>query len=163
MPRIFGRLVVVCCLFALVGCNSYDIMQTSHFANDDAEILRVDYGYAERDHVNTFVSPANGQELEFHSRLVVEVTLPDGEDFTAWQCMNFGGNGTMYRTDDGEWFFLASGFTCKVARQDEDDPKRYNEVFRGVLCNRPEQLHTRENTKWHRETVIPRGKTLIRK
>lgn len=157
------RLVVAGCLLALVGCNSYEITQTSHFANDDAEIVRVDYGHAESDHVNTFVSPANGQEMEFHSRLVVEVTLPDGDDFTAWQCMNFSNNGTMYKTDDGAWYFLASGFTCKVARRREDGSGRYDEVFRGVLCNRPEQKYERENTRWHRETTIPRGKTLIRR
>lgn len=158
-----GRVVVGCCLFAFAGCNSYEITQTSHFANDDAEIVRVDYGHAERDHVNTFVSPANGQELEFRSRLVVEVTMPDGEDFTAWQCMNFNGNGTLYETDNGEWRFLASGFVCRVAKQNKDNPKAYDEVFRGVLCNRPEQKYERENTRWHRETTIPRGKTLIRR
>jgi len=157
-PQLFAfRFSLFTLLLAAAGCNSYKITQTNHFANDDGAIVRVDYGRAEKDHINTFVSPANGRELEFKSKLVVDVTLPnwpagadypgkkagekppfDGESFTAWQCMNSSGNnGTLYKSDDGEWYFLASGFTCKVARKDGRFKSGYRGVFSGVLCNTP--------------------------
>jgi len=155
-------------LFTLTGCNSYQITQTNTFANDDGMIVRVDYGQAKKDHVNTFVSPANGRKLDFKSKLVVEVTLPDwpddanypgkkegekppfdGESFTAWQCMNFGGNGTMYKTDDDEWYFLASGFTCKVARKDGRFGSGYRDVFGGVLCNTPVEAPKKDG-RWRK-------------
>ena len=170
-------LFAACALAALAGCNSYRIAQTSHFANDDGMIVRVDYGFAEGDHVNTFVSPANGREFEFKSKLVVEVSLPDwpegvsydgkkrgaeppfdGERFTAWQCMNFGGNGTTYKTDDGEWFFLASGFTCKIARRDERSRTGYRDIFNGVLCNTPVKTPEKD-TRWRK---LKPGQRIIR-
>jgi len=168
-PRSFAlRLSLFALLLAAAGCNTYEITQTSHFADDNGAILRVDYGRAERDNVNTFRSPVNGREMEFRSRLVVEVTLPpwpkgldypgrkegreppfDGESFTAWQCMNFAGNGTMYRTDDEEWYFLASGFTCKVARRDARFTSGYRDVYGGVLFNTPVKTPEKD-TRWRK-------------
>jgi len=136
-------------LLAAAGCSSYEIKQTSHFANDDGKIVRVDYGRAEKDHVNTFVSPANGKTLEHKTKLVVEVTMPDGEDFTAWQCMNFNSNGTMYRTDDEEWVFLASGFTCRIAQRDTRYRSGYRDVFAGVLCNTPVEMPKKDD-RWYK-------------
>jgi len=141
--------LVVAAFALLAGCNSYRTTQTSYFVDDDGAIVRVDYGRAEKDHVNSFVSPANGAELEFRSKLVVDVRLPDGDDFTAWQCMNFGGNGTMYKSDDEEWYFLASGFTCKVAQKDATFASGYRNVFQGVLCNTPVKVPEKD-ARWRK-------------
>jgi len=145
------RAIVVTAALAcsVVGCNSYRIVQTTHFVDDDGAIVRVDYGRAEKDHVNTYVSPMNHKEMEFRSNLVVEVRMPDGEAFTAWRCMNFAGNGTMYKTDDGEWYFLASGFTCKIAQQDADNENLHHEVYRGVLCKTPVKIPEKD-TRWRK-------------
>jgi len=121
----------------LAGCQSYEIVQRNVFADDDGNAVYVDYGRSEREHVNQFISPVTGKEMDFKSKLVVEVTLPDGEDFTAWQCMNFMTYGTMYRTDNEKWMMLANGFTCIVYRRQENDKTKYDEVFRGVLCDTP--------------------------
>jgi len=143
------RVLTVAVAAAVAGCNSYKVVQTSYFVDDDGAIVRVDYGRAKRDHVNAFKSPANGRELEFKSKLVVDVRMPDGDSFTAWQCMNFSGNGTMYKPDDDEWYFLASGFTCKIAQQDEDRPMAYKEVFKGVLCNTPVEI-PKKDSRWRK-------------
>ena len=71
------------------GCQSYRLVQRNVFADDDGHVIVVDYGRSEKEHVNTFVSPVTGKEMEFRSKLVVEVQLPDGDTFKAWQCMNF--------------------------------------------------------------------------
>jgi len=120
----------------LVGCQSYDILQTNVFSDDDGYIVTVEYGRSESDHTNTFIAPTNGQEMEFKSKLVVRVHLPDGDSFKAWQCMNFTERGTMYRTDDKEWMFLATGFGCQVYHLTKDGD-RYAEVYRGVICEAP--------------------------
>lgn len=146
-------------LLLLSGCQSYEIVQTNVFADDDGHVISVDYGRSETDHVNTFVSPANGKEMEFRSKLVVKVTLPDGDRFKAWQCMNFMNMGTLYKTDDGEWMLLANGFTSIVYRQDENNESRYDEVFRGVLCDTPD----REVKKDERWKVVPRAQGTYRK
>lgn len=129
------------------GCRSYDIVQANIFSDDDGNLVRVEYGRSEKHHVNTFVSPVTGEEMEFKSKLVVEVRMPDGESFRAWQCMNFLSSGTMYKTDDGEWMFLAGGFTCTVYARTEEDETRYLEVYRGVLCESP-HVDAPKNDKW---------------
>jgi len=136
-------------LLAFSGCNSYRIVDTHRFMNEDGAVAVVGYGRAEKDHVNTFRSPANGQELEFTSKLVVEVELPDGESFTAWQGMNFAGAGTLYRSDDDEWIVLVAGFICRVAPRDENVPQGYREVFSGVLCNTPVEK-PEQDTRWRK-------------
>lgn len=130
-----------------VGCQSYTIVQRNVFADDDGNVVIVDYGRSERDHVNTFVSPVTGKEMEFKSKLVVKVRLPDGDTVKAWQCMNFLTHGTMYKTDNEEWMVLADGFACVVYRQTEEDETNYLEVFRGVLCDTPE-MKVEKDSRW---------------
>jgi len=123
----------------LSGCQSYDIVQSNIFSSEDGNLVLVEYGRSDSDHVNTFRSPKNGEELEFKSRLVVRVTLPDGDRITAWQCMNFLQSGTMYKTDNEKWLVLVNGFTCMVYAKDPSpqDPGRFREVYRGILCESP--------------------------
>ena len=142
-------------LFALAGCQSYEIVQRNVFSDEDGNLVAGDYGRSEKDHVNTFVGPTTGKEMEFKSKLVVRAELPDGETFTAWQCMNFMRRGTMYKTDNGRWMLLANGFSCVVYRQTEEDPDNYREVYRGVLCETPDI--GRSNEKDSRWKTIPSG------
>ena len=145
------------CLLAaslfLPGCQSYDIVQKNVFADDDGNVVVVSYGRSGSDHVNTFVSPVTGEELEFKSKLMVKIELPDGDTFKAWQCMNFLPSGTMYKTDNEEWIVYVNGFTCALYCQTEEDDTRYLEVYKGVLCDTPEMKDVKRDGKTR---VLPR-------
>lgn len=138
-------------VLALAGCRSYRIVQRNVFSDEDGYLVTVSYGVAEREHVNTFVSPMTGKEMPFKSKLVVEVDLPDGDSFKAWQCMNFQSRGTMYKTDSGRWQILVNGFSCVLFRQSLDDPAAYQPVYRGVLCDTP-QIDVKKDDRWK---VVP--------
>ena len=133
---------------ALAGCQSYDIVQTNVFSNEDGDVVYVGYGRSDKDHVNTFRSPVTGATMPFKSKLLVKVELPDGDTFKAWQCMNFLQAGTMYKTDDEEWMFHANGFTCGIYHQSED-PTKYLEVYRGVICETPKSDY-KPSDKWRK-------------
>ena len=145
--------ITVAALMFATGCASYRIVQTNVFSDEDGRIISVDYGRSEDDHVNTFVSPVTDKEMEFRSKLLVEVVLHDGESFTAWQCMNFLRSGTMYKTDDEEYMFLANGFSCAVYRREDDG--RYLEIYRGVICETPDAPDIED--KWRRIRPQKRG------
>ena len=138
----------------VVGCQSYDIVQTNIFSDDDGNVVRVDYGRSSREHVNKFVNPATGKEMDFRSKLVIEVELPDGDRFTAWQCMNFLQSGTMYETDNGKWKVLANGFSTVLYYS---TPEGYLEVYRGVLCESPKSEY-KPNPKWRKLKKDARGR-----
>ena len=140
----------------LSGCQNYDIVQRNVFADDHGNIVSVDYGRSESEHVNTFVSPVTGKEMDFRSKLVVVAELPDGDSFKAWQCMNFLPYGTMYKTDNGEWMLLANGFSCTIYHQTEEDETKYLEVYRGVLCDVDDTVKSKKNDKW--KSVLKPGK-----
>ena len=156
---VFSFFILHFSFFILSGCQSYDIVQTNVFADDDGNVVVVDYGRSESDHVNTFVAPTNGKEMEFKSKLMVKVTLPNGDRFKAWQCMNFLSMGTMYKTDNEEWMLLANGFSSVIYHQNEANETRYDEVFRGVLCD----IADREVKKDDRWKVVPRAQGTYRK
>jgi len=141
----------------LQGCQSYTILQRNVFANDDGVTVTVHYGRAERDHVNTFISPATGQEVEFVSRLMIKVDFPNGDVIKAWQCMNTLPYGTMYQTDDRDWKVLVNGFSAVIYRRSEEKQERYYEVYRGVLCSSPDMGEdTKKNDKWREVKQRPR-------
>lgn len=144
--RLFGYFFVA--TFFLQGCQSYTIVQRNVFADDDGNIVSVQYGRSEKDHVNTFISPATGKEMDFRSKLVVVAALPDGEVFTAWQCMNFLSRGTMYQTDNKKWMLLVNGFSCTIFRKAEGEADRYQEVFRGVLCEIDDSYKGQKDERW---------------
>lgn len=141
-------------LLALTGCQSYRIVQTNVFSDSDGNIVSIDFGNSDTEHTNTFISPFNGKEMEFKSRLVVKVATSDGERFTAWQCMNMMRTGTMYKTDNEKWMVLVNPFSCVVYRQLENDKTLYREVYRGVLCD--SQTVESEPDKYRKERVLPR-------
>ena len=134
-------------MLLLTGCQSYDIVQRNVFADDDGNVVIIDYGRSESEHYNTFISPVTGKEMDFHSKLMLKAQLPDGDTIKAWQCMNFLPRGTMYMTDDEEWKVLANGFSCIIYHQTDERPPRYLEVYRGVICDTPE-MKVEKNDKW---------------
>ena len=144
MKKLF-LLLSLCAVLA--GCRSYDIVQANVFSDDDGNVLRIAYGRSDDFHVNTFRNPATGKETEFRSKLVIEAELPDGDSIVAWQCMNFLQSGTMYKTDNERWMVLVNGFTAMVYRQTKEDPTRYLEVYRGLLCESPKVDH-KPNPNW---------------
>ena len=141
------RAVAAALLVAVAGCQSYEIVQTNIFSSDDGHVVTIAYGRNESFHVNTFRNPATGKDVEFKSKLVVRVKLPDGDSFTAWQCMNFLESGTMYKTDDDEWQILVNGLTCRIYLRVDDGSGRYREVYRGILCESPKE-ERKLDTKW---------------
>lgn len=153
MKRIFAFLAFAA---LLVGCQSYDIVQMNVFSDDDGNVVRVAYGRSHEPHVNTFISPANGKEMEFRTNLVIDVVLPDGESITAWQCMNFLNTGTMYKTDNEKWMVLANGFSTVVYHQTRENKTRYLEVYRGILCESP-KVDYEPNKKWRQLKKDARG------
>ena len=157
----FWRVFAFALLLAFAaGCQSYTIMQQNVFVDDDGNVVVVEYGRSEREHVNTFASPPTGKEMEFRSKLVVRAELSDGTRFTAWQCMNFLARGTMYKTDNERWMLLANGFSCIIYRQTEEDETRYLEVYRGVLCDTPDAKARKKDERWK---VIPNDPNTYRK
>jgi hypothetical protein len=137
MKRHFFLSGAVFCLAVLLsGCTSFHPLQTARFVDDDGRFVTVQYGVGDEDHVTSFVSPVNGKEIELKSKLRVRVQLADGTRFTAFQCMNMLQSGTMYKTDNGEWMFLANGFTCLVFEYD-DERRDHRVVFRGTLAQSP--------------------------
>ena len=138
VARKLASLCLALVLMLFSGCVSFIHTQTAVFANDDGEFLTVDYGTGKEDHVTTFISPGNGQEMEMKSKLRVRVMLPNGDSFMAFQCMNMLPSGTMYRTDNKKWMFLANGFTCQVFRE-LDDRSGYSLYYEGVLARTVEK------------------------
>ena len=151
------------CLLAaalLQGCQSYAVVQRNVFVDDRGNAVAVEYGRSERDHVNTYKSPVNGEELEFKSKLVVLAELPDGDGFKAWQCMNYLPYGTMYKSDNERWMLHANGFSCTIYRQTEEDRTKYLEVFRGVLCDIDKDVKGVRDERW--KPVVKPGQTFRR-
>ena len=153
--KTFLHFLLLPVLLCFAGCQSYDIVQSNVFSDDDGNVTRVDYGRSEKIHENSFVNPATGKEMTYRSNLVVDVRLPDGGSFTAWQCMNFTGNGTMYKTDNEKWMILVNGFSCIVYLREEKD--LYREVFRGILCDSP-KVDYEPNPKWRELKKDARGR-----
>lgn len=152
LGRGFGAAV----LALAAGCQSYTIVQKNVFVDEDSNVVVVEYGRSEREHVNEFTAPTTGKKMEFRSKLVVRAELPDGTRFTAWQCMNYLVRGTMYKTDNERWMLLADGFSCVVYRQMEDDETRYAEVYRGVLCDTPDIGQQEKDSRWKEIPSDPR-------
>ena len=119
-------------LLALVGCNTFTPTQTSGFLDDDGNYISVKYGKLKEPYRTEFVSPYNGKALEMKSKLAVEVTLPSGEVFRGYQCMNLLRTGTMYKSVNGKWLYHANGTSCSVYLIN-DAGNDYLHVFNGTL------------------------------
>ena len=133
------RILSIAVALVLTGCASFHKTQEVKFVDDDGRFVTVVYGYGDEDHVTQWVSPVNGKKVELKSKLRVKVRMEGGPSFTAYQCMNTLGSGTMYKTDNDRWMFLANGFTCAAFEWDERQ-KDYRYIFQGVLCQTPQDL-----------------------
>ena len=135
-------LEITACLAALVlaGCASFDPMQTSLFTDENGNIVSVDYGRSKKDHESKFTAPS-GKVMTMKSKLAVRVTLPDGTDFVAWECMNPLPSGTMYRTNNEKWMYHANGITCQVFSKtvNPEGKEDYLLVFEGMICEGPKK------------------------
>ena len=125
---------------AIAGCASFTPMQTSLFTDEEGNLITVEYGNTKNPRESKFTAP-NGKVMTMKSRLAVDVTLPDGTDFFAWECMNTLPSGTMYRSGNEKWMFHANGITCEVFEktvnpQGQDD---YLLVFEGIICEGPKK------------------------
>lgn len=120
------------------GCTSFNLKQTVRFINEDGEIIVVDYGDGDSDYVTTFTVPTTGKKMEFKSKNRVFVTLPDGHDFYAFECVNELMTGTMYQSSDEDWYYHANGFVCTVYRR-VGKTRDFAPVFTGSVCQSPEK------------------------
>ena len=125
-------------LFAMAsGCASFEKTISNAFIDDDGYVIYVDNGRRSRDHVFMVESPGNGKLVEYKSKLMVKVTLPDGTRFSAFQTLNPISVGTMYKSDDEKWIYLTNGLMCRVYSI-MDDGSDYVRVYEGNLTKGPE-------------------------
>ena len=120
------------------GCVSFTPMQTSLFTDENGNVISVEYGRTKKDHESKFLAPS-GKVMTMKSKLAVSVTMPDGDSFFAYECMNVLPSGTMYRSDSEKWMFHANGLACRVFRKalNPEGKDDYLLVFEGMICEGP--------------------------
>ena len=105
------RASVFLLLATAAGCASFEPLRENQFVDENRRFLLVEYGKGEVRETE-FVTPT-GVRLPFKSALKVRVTLPDGEQFIAYQNMSVVGN--LYFTEDRHWEYpfvlILSNFT----------------------------------------------------
>lgn len=153
---------LLCALFiafyTLTGCNSYTIAQRNLFSDENGNVVEIEYGHAEKDHHSKFIAPRTGKELDYRTRLLVKVHLPDGDSFKAWQCMNiYNTAGTMYKTDNEEWVVLVTGFTVEIFHI-TDDKRDHLLVYQGFLSSTPKNDDKDKDSKWRKMKKDANGK-----
>ena len=116
-------------LATAAGCASFEPLRENQFVDEDRRYLLVEYGKGEVRETE-FVTPT-GVRLPFKSALKVRVTMPDGEQFIAYQNMSVVGN--LYFTEDRHWEYFEEGTGCILAEQ-VPDKSGYLMRFQGVLC-----------------------------
>ncbi len=133
-------LLFAAALLLLAGCASFIPQQTSLFTDEDGNLVSVEYGRSEDDHESKFTAP-NGKVLTMKTKLGVRVTLPDGDGFVGWECMNPLMTGTMYRSNDEEWMYHANGISCQVFQKSVNPSGKqdYLVVFEGIICEGPKR------------------------
>lgn len=125
-------------LLLFSGCTSFNLKQSVRFINDDGKIIAVDYGTGDSEYVTKFTAPMTGRQMEFKSKNRVHLTMPDGSAFYAFECVNELRTGTMYQSENEEWYYHANGFTCTVYHR-VGSTRDLAPVFRGVVCQSPEK------------------------
>ena len=85
-------------LTAAAGCATWSFkpLRENQFVDEEHRYLLVEYGKGEMRETE-FTTPT-GVRLPFKSALQVRVTLPDGDQFVAYQNMSVVGN--LYMTED---------------------------------------------------------------
>ena len=123
------RASVFLLLATAAGCASFEPLRENQFVDENRRFLLVEYGKGEVRETE-FVTPT-GVRLPFKSALKVRVTLPDGEQFIAYQNMSVVGN--LYFTEDRHWEYFEEGTGCILAEQ-APEKDGYLMRFQGVLC-----------------------------
>ena len=124
----------------LAGCTTFKPTQSSMFTDEEGNVIVVDYGRDRKDHESTYTAP-NGKVMTMKSKLKVRVTLPDGTDFLAWECMNEMPTGTMYRSNNRKFMFHANGISCRVFEKavNPQGQEDYLLIFEGLICEGPKK------------------------
>ena len=141
-PKIVGAIVAkklaalslaIALSLGLVGCNTFTRSQLDAFIDDDAYIIKVEYGNCERPHKYKLVSPMNGKEIECQTTMMARVTLPDGRRFDGYYGQNEFAYGTMYTSANGKWKYFTTGLESSVFEYvpELDD---YKLVYHGKAC-----------------------------
>ena len=125
------KTVFLCLALATCGCatSSFKPLRESQFVDENRRYILVEYGKG--DVRETEFTTSTGVRLPFKSSLQVRVTLPDGEQFVAYQNMSPMGN--LYLTEDRKWEYFEEGTGCILAEQAADGDG-YLMRFQGVLC-----------------------------
>ena len=130
-------------LIALTGCNSLTITQRGLFADEDGNLVSVEYGRLKKPRSYEIVSPVTHKTLEQKSNLGVRVDVnhrvwPEySGSFTAYEGLNMLGTGTMYVTSNGKRMLHANGTTCSLFVWN-DELNDYVQVFYGLITQGPE-------------------------
>lgn len=125
-------------LLLLSGCNSFETTFRNSFIDEEGNVVYVESGRLEKDHVFQVASPGNGKMVDYRSKEAVKVTLPDGKRFTAYQTLNTIPIGNMFKSDDEELIYVTNGLMCRIYAMliDRSD---YLLVFEGNLTKGPEE------------------------
>ncbi|MGN0847254.1 MAG: hypothetical protein ACI4RA_07715 [Kiritimatiellia bacterium] len=117
-------------LALLAGCASFEPTRTQKFVDESGRFVLVDYGTEKEPRSSVFVL-SNGVKLPFKSKLKVRVTMPDGDDFIAYQRMSTAGN--LYLDEKENWEYFEQGTGCLVARR-APDGRGFLVNYQGTLC-----------------------------
>ena len=117
-------------LALLAGCVSFEPTRTQKFVDESGRFVHVDYGTEKEPRTSVFML-SNGVKLPFKSKLKVRVTMPDGDDFIAYQRMSTAGN--LYLDEKENWEYFEQGTGCLVAHK-APDGKGFLVRYQGTLC-----------------------------
>ena len=152
---IFQRAIAFLAIVSVCGCQSYEIRQTCIYSDDAGRVGSVDDCKAHEPHISSFVNPATGKEVDFESRLLVNVERDWDEPFTAWQSMNLNKmGGALYKSNNGRWMLHAMGYICFISELRGDG--QYHISFRGVLCESPKRADEGDS-KWRKMKKDAKG------
>jgi len=121
----------------LSGCVSFERTFSNSFIDDEGNVVSVIHGRLSEDHVTQIVSPGNGKLVDYKSKEAVKITLPAGQEFTAYQTLNTLRIGNMYKTDDDDIIYVTNGLMCRIYAMLEDGSDHLL-IFEGNLTKTPE-------------------------
>lgn len=127
---------------AFTGCTSLVPVQTMLFLDDNGNVIQVDYSRSVKPRQFSYISPINGANMKFSTKLHVCVHMPDGYRFKAWETKKFITTATMYMSGDERWLLHARGTTCSVYER-TIDKSDYKLVYEGVMCSAKKPGETR--------------------
>lgn len=131
-------IAAVLCAAMTAGCVSFEQTFTNSFIDEDGNIVSVVNGRLSSDHVFKVPSPGNGKIVDYKSKEAIRITLPDGQEFTAYQTLNTMPIGNMYMTDDENLVYVTNGLMCRIYALLEDGSDHLL-IYEGNLTKSPEE------------------------